>query len=519
MSEHILFNEEQSDALIELQIERKIVKSPKILTKSKFLNGLQCPKLLWTRCNAPEEIPEVSDSLQQIFDAGNSVGALATTRFPGGVAVKEDDFQKNIQETKALLSSPSPKPIYEAGILAGRLYARADILRPSLTKAGAWDVIEVKCGTKCKDVYLQDIAFQKYCYEQAGLTIDRSFLMHINNEYVRQGDIDVNGLFTLLDVTQEIQPFSQLIPQWADGFLKIIDMPKCPQITIREHCSDPYDCQMKPLCWAFLPKANVLELSRGKSKGFDLLDQGITLLKDIPQNFKLTENQTIQRQCAIDNTKHINKSAIGDFLGGLQYPLYFMDFETIFEVIPRFDGTRPYQQIPFQFSVHKQEAPGGPLEHFGFLYKRTDDPRRHFINDLAGCIGKEGTVLVYHQTFEEGRLKELAELFSDHSVSCHNVILRMMDLLVPFRRFQYYDPKQEGSASIKKVLPALMGKGYEDLDISGGGQASSEYVRVTYGKDISEKERDKVYSSLEAYCSLDTRGMVHLVDALRKDTA
>ncbi len=518
MQDMNLYDEEQCDALTELYIEQKSVRSPKILTKSKFLNGLQCPKLLWTRCNAPEQIPDVSQSLQLIFESGNRVGELATTRFPGGVTVGQEDFLKNIKETKALLSSPDPKPIYEAGVLADRLYSRADILRPSLRKSGAWDVIEVKCGTKCKDVYLQDIAFQKYCYEQAGLTIDRCFLMHINNEYVRQGDIDVNGLFTLLDVTMEIQTFSQLIPQWADGFLKIIDMPKCPQITIREHCSDPYDCQMKPLCWAFLPKANVLELSRGKSKGFNLIDQGITLLKDIPEKFKLTENQTIQRQCAIDNTKHINRSAIGDFLGGLQYPLYFMDFETTFEVIPRFDGTRPYQQIPFQFSVHKQEAPGGPIEHTSFLYKKADDPRRHFINDLAGCIGKEGTVLVYHQTFEEGRLRELAELFSDHSVFCHNVILRMMDLLVPFRRFQYYDPKQEGSASIKKVLPALMGKGYEDLDISGGGQASSEYVRVTYGNGINADERNKVYSDLEAYCALDTKAMVDILNALANMT-
>lgn len=509
------FDQTKNDLLYDTLVDKRSSRNPRILTKSKFLNGLQCPKLLWTRCNAPEQIPDVSESLQQIFESGNRVGVLATTRFPGGVTVGQEDFLKNIEETKSLLLSPNPKPIYEAGVLADRLYSRADILRPSLQKAGTWDVIEVKCGTKCKDVYLQDIAFQKYCYEQAGLTIDRCFLKHINNEYVRQGVIDVNGLFTLLDVTQEILPFYQLVPQWVDGFLKIIDMPKCPQITIREHCSDPYDCQMKPLCWAFLPKANVLELSRGKAKGFDLLDQGITLLKDIPQKFKLTENQTIQRQCAIDNAKHINRSAIGDFLGGLQYPVYFMDFETTFEVIPRFDGTRPYQQIPFQFSVHKQEAPGGPLEHFSFLYKKMDDPRRHFIKDLAGCIGKKGTVLVYHQTFEEGRLKELAELFPDHGDFCHDVSLRMMDLLVPFRRFQYYDPKQEGSASIKKVLPALMGKGYEDLDISGGGQASSEYVRVTYGDGISADERNKVYLDLEAYCALDTKAMVDILQKLR----
>ena len=150
MSEQNSFNEEHVDAVLDYLIEKKAGKSPKLLTKSKFLNGIQCPKLLWTRCNAPQDIPEPSEQLQAIFDMGHLVGELATKRFPGGVHVQEEDFVKNIEETRKLLASKSPRPIYEAGIQTGRVYSRADILNPS-SKSGQWDVIEVKCSTGPKE--------------------------------------------------------------------------------------------------------------------------------------------------------------------------------------------------------------------------------------------------------------------------------------------------------------------------------------------------------------------------------
>ena len=516
MSEDIQAQQFKSDVVYDSILDKKRVKNPKVLTKSKYLNGLQCPKLLWTRCNAPKDIPEPSEELQQVFNTGNRVGELAMTRFPGGVRVQQDDFAKNLKETKELLSAKSPVPIYEAGIMVDRIYARADILRPSQNHAGAWDVIEVKCGTECKDIYLQDIAFQKYTYEQSGLTIDRCFLMHVNNEYVRQGDIDVQEFFALLDVSIEIIPFYDALPKLIEGFLKIIDMPICPQISIREHCGNPYECQMIPVCWDFLPDASVMELYRGKAKGFNLLDQGITLLKDIPDDFKLTENQLIQRQCAIINAEHVDRDSIEGFLKNLEYPLYFLDFETMFECIPRFDGIRPYQQVPFQFSLHIQKSLGSPLEHSGFIHKNSDDPRGAFIKQLRACLEPNGTILVYNQGFEEGRLKELAEVFTENADWCHDVILKMADLLIPFRKFHYYHPKQQGSASLKKVLPVLASSSYEGMEISHGGQASSEYARVTYNDGVGTDEKQRVYTALEEYCGLDTKAMVDIVEKLRK---
>jgi len=515
MSEENIFQEDLKDALLDLLIEKKTVKSPKILTKSKFINGIQCPKLLWTRCNAPQEIPEVSEQLQAIFDTGYRVGELAISRFPGGTLVQEDDFVKNLEETRNLLASKTPAPIYEAGIQSGRLYARADILRPS-NKHGMWDVIEVKCSTSSKETYLQDIAFQRYCYEQAGVLIDRCYLMHVNNQYIRNGEIDVEEFFTLLDVTEAIKDFYNKIPVLVEGFLKIIDLPSQPHISIGSHCGKPYECQMIPSCWAFLPENNVLQLYRGKSKGFDLLDQGITLIKDIPANLKLTDNQLIQRSCAISGHEHIDKLEIEAFIKGLRYPLYFLDFETIWEVIPRFNGIRPYQQVPFQFSLHIQKSPGANLEHVSFLHKSSDDPRGYFIRSLIECMGNEGDIIAYNKSFEEGRLKEIAEAFPEFESSCQNMALRMVDLLVPFRKFQYYNLIQKGSASLKKVLPALVGSGYEGLTIAEGGAASAEYARVTYSKNVTDADRNQVYGDLVKYCTLDTKAMVDVLGKLKE---
>lgn len=505
----------RNDLYLDAFRDKKVVKDPKILTKSKFLNGLQCPKLLWTRCNAPETIPPPSDRLQQVFDTGNRVGELAIQRFPGGHQVQEDNFLKNIEDARVLLSAKNPRPIYEAGIKAGRLYARADILVPSATISDAWDVVEVKCGTEVKAVYLQDVAFQRYCYEKAGVKVGRCFLMHINNKYVRHGDINVEEFFTLEDITAEMIPFIQEMPQWIDGFLKIIDFPSCPNIGIREHCQNPYECQMISTCWGFLQDAHVLELYRGKNKGFDLIDQGILRLSEIPDNFKLTDNQIIQRQCAVSGKEYVNKKEIAAFLNTLEYPLWFFDFETLFEAIPRFDGIRPYQQLPFQFSIHFEKSPGSVLKHFEFLHKASTDPRPALLKALRECLGSAGTILAYNMSFEKGRLKELGEAFPEYADWCENINARMEDLIVPFRKFFYYHPNQHGSTSLKKVLPSLTGKGYEGMTISDGGQATSEYARVTYGDGVDTVDRQKVYADLEAYCGLDTKAMADIVAMLK----
>ncbi len=511
------FDQQQShhDLIYDILVEKNAVKSSGTLTKSKFLNGLQCPKLLWTCCNSSETIPSPSVRTQQVFDVGHQVGALAVERFPGGRHVQEDDFLKNIEETQLLLALKDPQPIYEAGIKAGRLYSRADILVPSKTVSGAWDIVEVKCGAGVKEIYLQDIAFQRYCYEQAGVKIGRCFLMHINNEYVRCGSIDVEKFFHLVDVTGDIVSLSAALPEIIDGFLKIIDLPKCPEVCIGQFCDTPYSCQMKSLCWEFLKPGNVMELRGRKETAFKFLEQGIEQIRDITDPEKLSDGPMIQYQCALSGKPFVDHEKIAGFVSGLKYPLYFMDFETLFEAIPRFDGTRPYQQVPFQFSVHLLTGPGVFAEHFEFLHKESTDPRPALFKALRECLDSKGTILAYVMSFEKARIRELGEAFPEHAGWCANVSARIDDLIIPFRSFFYYHPAQQGSSSLKKVLPALVGRGYEGMMIADGAQATSEYARVTYGKGVDPVDHAKVYEDLEAYCGLDTMAMVYILEKLK----
>jgi len=256
-------------------------------------------------------------------------------------------------------------------------------------------------------------------------------------------------------------------------------------------------------------------LYRGTKKGFGLLDDRVTLLKDIPDDLKLTANQAIQKATAVSGKPHVNKTAISKFLGGLEYPLHYLDFETLGTAIPLFDDVRPYQQMPFQFSLHIVHEPEAKPEHVMFLAEGRHDPRPEFMLKLRDAIGRSGSIVAFNAPFELGRLRECCEVMPGFSTWLKGIEGRVVDLLDPFRSFDYYHPDQQGSASMKAVLPALTGKGYEGLAIQEGGAASREFLRVTFG-DVPEAERQEVRKHLEEYCGQDTEGMIWIVEALRK---
>ena len=481
----------------------------KLLSKSKYLSGLQCPKYLWIQINEPERIPETDPVTQYIVDQGHLVGELARRLFPGGIDIPTDDFMGNINQTKELLEQR--KPLFEAGILAEGIYSRVDILNPS--NENSWDLIEVKSTTNVKDVHLDDVSFQKYCCEKLGLKIEKSFLMHINNQYVKEGEIDPEKFFTLEDITEEVEQSSNGIQDRIADMLEVISATICPEVTIGKHCSDPYDCALTE-CWEFLPEFNIFNLYYGGKKSFDLFSSGIVTIREIPDSYKLNDKQRIQQACEISGRPHVDREGISNFLGTLQYPLYYLDFETISPAVPLFDGTRPYQAIPFQFSLHVAENDGSKPKHFSFLASGTGDFRPTFLAELKNVLGDTGSIVVYSQGFEEGILKELALSFPEYDGWVNRVRERLVDLLSPFRQFHYYNPLQKGSASLKSVLPALTGKGYDDLDISDGQVASISFQAVTYG-DVPDEVRNKARADLEAYCKQDTEGMIWIVDSLR----
>jgi len=494
-------------------VEINKMATPKLLTKSKYLLGLECPQYFWMSVHEPEIIRKATTAEEFRFEQGDKVGELAKTLFSDGIDIQAEDYLKNIAETKELLKKR--KPLFEAGFEFENCFSRADILEP--IGDDEWDIIEVKSGTKVKDINIHDVSFQRYVYEKNGLKIRKCFLLHTNNEYVRKGDLDINELFTKEDITSEVDKATEGIESRIDKLLKIISSDKpsdlgilIPKIFKEGH----HDC-LNDGCLNHLPENHVFCLYRGGKLSCELFENGIETIKDIPDHIELNGKQSIQRECDLKNQIYIEKPKIKEFLDTLEYPVYYFDFETFSTAIPMFDGLKPYSQVPFQFSIHVVEKPGAKPKHHEFLYDGNEDPRKELLQTLKETIGNKGSVVVYYQSFETGRLKEMAECFPENKEWIDNVLGRIVDLWAPFMKFYYYNPKQQGSASIKDVLPAITGKGYKGMEIGDGGTASVEFYRAAY-ESCPDKEKARIRENLLKYCELDTLGEVWIVEKLEE---
>ncbi len=484
---------------------------PPLLSKSKYLTGLQCPKYLWIQIHEPERIPGADAITQYIFDQGHLVGEYAKQLFPGGIDIQHDDFMDNIVTTKKLLAER--KPLFEAGIRAGEIYSRLDILNP--VNKDEWDIIEIKSSTSVKDVHIDDVSFQRHCCEKAGLKIRTCKLGFINNQYVKSGEIDPIELFTLEAISTQVEEISESIEERVSNLLEVISNKTCPGVSIGEHCLAPYECPLRMECWGFLPENSIFDLRGGKTKQFSLYGQGIMSIKDIPDDIPLSRQQQIQKECVMTGNVHVDKEEIQQFLNKLKYPLYYLDFETFGSAIPIYDGTRPYQDIPFQFSLHVVENDTSEPVHHSFLAEGREDPRPEILRELQRLLGSEGSVIAYNAGFEESVLTVLVEAFPEYMNWLKSILTRMVDLLFPFTNFHYYNASQKDTASLKKVLPAITGKGYEEMGIGAGMDASIAYTGITYG-NATEEEIARVRRDLVEYCRLDTEGMTWVVDELRK---
>jgi hypothetical protein len=479
---------------------------------------LQCAKLIWFRYNAKDQIPVPDESTQAIFDQGTEVGELARQLFPGGTIVAPGIFAPDQVIAQTRQAIRERRPLYEAAFVFNGGYARTDILVP--VSGDAWDLVEVKSTTSLKEeVHLPDIAFQAYVLSGAGIKLRKCFLAHINGEFVRHGAIDPQKFFVLEDVTRPVSVLSREVEEQLGAMQQVIGAKTHPEILIGPHCDNPYTCPLHDHCWSFLPEASVFTLYRGGKKSFKLLKQGVQHLENIPADFPLTDNQAIQRAALLAGKPHVDRPALAAFLSQIEYPASFLDFETIGTAIPLFDETSPFQQIPFQFSLHIVRQPGAKSrfdpEHRQFLAEGMADPRPEFIRQLRDALPATGSVVAYNASFEIGRLNECCEPLPEFKPWLRKVTPRIVDLLLPFRGFRYYHPQQHGSASMKAVLPAMTGQGYENLVIQEGGAASREFQRVTFGK-VDDEERRRVRQQLNEYCGLDTMGMIQIVRELAK---
>ncbi len=473
------------------------------ISKSKYMNGLQCSRLLWFVINSPDELPKIEEDKQFIFDQGHEIGNCAKKLFPEGVEVPHDN--NSIEATRKCVSQRNA--IFEGAFSHKGTFAKVDILKP--VNNDEWDIIEVKSSTKVKDENIEDVAFQRFVIEGAGLRVRQCHQIYVNNEYIRDGDIDPQGFLSKQDITDRVAEKIGHVEDNIIGMQKVIALEKPPMVPIGPHCNNPYGCPLSGRCWSFLPEHNVTELYYFGQKSYEMLNKGILSIRDLPAEVKISDKQKIQMNAITTATPFIDKEGIRKFLKSLEYPVYCLDFETLNVAIPPFDKARPYQKIPFQFSIHLIHERGSDAESHNFLA----DGRKNFAPELIKAlrvIGSKGTVLAYNMSFEKQVLKVLGELSPKDADWLEGVSGRLKDLIEPFRAFSYYHPSQHGSCSLKAVLPVLTGKSYKEMEIGEGEMASIKYY-LTHFRDSAREEKEKVRQALLEYCNLDTEGMVAIL--------
>ena len=443
------------------------------ISKSQYLKGLQCPKALWLYRHREDLAPEISEGRQFIFDTGHEVGVLARQYFGEGIEITEPYYKINqaVRSTEEAVKAGKDL-IFEASACSQTgAYSRIDIFK-KVDGSDTWDLIEVKSSTGVKDYHIDDMALQRHAFSVAGYRIRKSVLMHINNEYVRSGALDLRELFTLEDCTQIVEERLAEVGSKVAELINVIDSRTEPEIEIGGHCTRPFECDYIPYCWEHVPAYSVYNVFTG-GKLEALLEENVLQVAEVPDNFELTDRQSVEIAACKDNLIHRDTAAIREFLESLEYPLFYLDYETISPAVPLFDQSSPYEIIPFQFSLHVQHKKGGDLEHTGFLHTGTDDPRPRFLEALVMACRQRGSVVVYNRPFEEGVNSNLAHHFPAYAAPLASINDRMVDLLIPFRSRHLYHPAMRGSASLKSVLPAFVPDlTYEGLAISNGEAAS-----------------------------------------------
>jgi len=485
------------------------------LSKSQYIRGLQCHKSLWLYKNRPELRNTADTQRESLFEKGYQVGDLAKELFPNGVEVVFDssDFNGMIEQTRRLIAN-GVEVVYEAAFKEDGIFVMADIL---VKNGDAWDIYEVKASTQTKSYHIDDISIQWYLLSQT-LKLNRAYIIHINNKYVRDGELNIEQLFTIDDVTEKVLEKRGNIAYQLCEMEEILqgDM---PDIDIGAHCFDPHECDFAAHCWKHIPKENsVFDISYAMGKQWKLYYQGILSIDDIPDDFHLGKNAKLQIQHHKSQEIKIDKPKIKEFLDTIKYPINFFDFETFQNPIPRFDKQRPYAQMPFQYSLHILHK-NGTLEHKEFLGDENSDPRRPLAEQMLKDITPTGSIVAFNQSFEITQIKNLTELFPDLKEELLALTERFVDLAHPFQYKHYYHPNFKGKYSIKVVLPTLFPNddelNYKKLgSIQNGGDAMDTFANLHLLKDSSQLEAIK--RDLLAYCRLDTLAMVRIWEKLHQ---
>jgi hypothetical protein len=445
-----------------------------ILSKSTFMAGIQCQKRLYLSKFRRDLLPEEVDEQQQaIFDAGIDTGLLAQQLFPNGIdasPLTPFDYQKSVKRTQSYLMTNDV--IYEACFQYEGALCAIDIL---VRKDDLWYAFEVKGTNSVKPQHITDAAFQYYVMTRSGLPLGDISIVHFNSSYVRRGDLDVQALFTATSVLNDVIEQQDSVKENIEVLKAMLAAKVEPEIEVGTHCTNPYECPFIDHCW-----------------------------KDVAEE----ESEELSTEATVDT------SSLQGFVSELKYPIYYFDFETVMYGIPPYNESSPWQALPFQYSLHKQQKPQSTCTHSEYIGDGKSDPREALILKLINDLGTKGTILAWHASFEISCLKGLIRNFPQYEKPLQSIIHRMVDLKIPFSKKWIDIPACKGSASIKVVLPVFIPElSYEDLDIQEGMTASFVYSQLQYQDEATQQTQQK---QLLEYCKLDTFAMVRIFEKINQ---
>lgn len=447
------------------------------LSKTDYMLFLKHPAWLWVKKNDPKKIPPVDENTQAMFDAGHQFEPYAESLFPEGVSLGFSDYDeyRSLPRRTQDAIERGDQVLFQPRFEWNDFTCICDIV--SFVGDNEVDLYEIKASTRAKPEHEYDLAFQTAVLEGSGLKVRNISVIHVNNQYVRHGEIKADEITAFTDITEAVRAKGEATQQHMVQALTVAKSPTMPD-----------------------PNPDLAKL--GSKKDWLPIYQNIV---------GITEGVTTD-----DTQPTIDKEAIKQFLGDLEYPLYFLDYETMSGLIPYFDGHRPYQQVPFQYSLHILESPDAELTQKEYLHRDNSDPSRPLTEQLLKDIGDKGSVIVWFEGFEKARNSELGDMLTEYKQAMEAINDRVVDLMIPFKLKWYDDPRFNGSASIKQVLPVVCPHlSYKELGIQEGGSAQRLWMEAILDEKRAD-QKDQILDGLIEYCKLDTLAMVEIYNCLRK---
>ena len=485
------------------------------LSKSRYCRGLQCKKMLWLEKNKPEVMSEVNND--SIMEQGNVVHEVARYLFGEHINIEyTDNLSEMIKDTYTTIESYKDVIITEASFNYENKFCSVDILKK---KNDNYEIYEVKSSTELKDVYINDASYQYYVLTNLGFRVTKCYIVVINSSYERHGNIELDKLFIKNDITSDVIDLQDTVKSKTREINKYMEYESEQVEEIDEKCFRPYACPFFEYCSRELEHPNVFDITVTPGlTGLKFYKMGVYSFHDM-LNVKISNKQRQRIEFELyDKPDYIDKDGIKEFLDTLSYPLYFLDFETYQMPIPLYDKVKPYEQIPFQYSLHYINSEGGKLEHKEFLAEAGSDSRRELALQLVKDIPLNVCTLAYNMSFEKNVIKRLASIYPDLHDHLMNIHDNIKDLEVPFSKRYYYTKAMKSSSSIKYVLPALFPNDpeldYHNLDlIHNGSEAMSSFRNM---ENMTDKEIAYTRERLLKYCYLDTYAMVKILEKLKE---